>query len=93
MTLNDELKTGTTCETICVHHPDCECQTCRAHKDAVCGKPAVGLAQTEDDSWLVCEDCAASADRDPEAEGVVTRFDVASATRQACRFAHNGGRR
>lgn len=63
---------GATCELIDAHHPDCECATCRDGRDAICGEPAVGTARMGDASWRVCARCAASADRDPEAEGVVT---------------------
>lgn len=33
-----------TCEMINFHHTDCECATCHAHQDEVCGKPAVGTS-------------------------------------------------
>lgn len=71
-TTNDTAAVGATCELIDMHHPDCECGTCRAGRDAICGRPAVGTARMGSDSWRVCARCAASADRDPEAEGVVT---------------------
>lgn len=62
-----------TCEIVDAHHPDCECSTCKSGKDTLCGGPAVGTARMGEDSWRICEDHAQSADRDPEAEGVVTR--------------------
>lgn len=62
------------CEMIIAHHSDCECVICKAHQDAVCGRPTVGQLRDRDgtERCLVCEGCAAMAADDPEAYGVLT---------------------
>lgn len=54
------------CEMVNVHHSDCECALCKAHKDEFCDKKAVGI--TTDGKVRVCVECA----KGMESEG----FDI-----------------
>lgn len=62
------------CEMIDAHHPDCECQTCLAGEDSVCGQPAVGFLRDGAQRTRVCAECAKMAEDDPEAYGTLTRY-------------------
>lgn len=51
------------CEMVDVHHPDCECASCKMHTDVQCLEPAVGTV-ADGGGYRVCADCAKQMERE-----------------------------
>lgn len=55
--------TGDQCEMMDIHHPDCECPSCKMGTDTQCLEPAVGTVP-EFGGIRVCAECAEKAERE-----------------------------
>lgn len=54
------------CVMINVHHPDCECASCKMNLDVQCLEPYVGSVPDYGDDNRVCGACAVQAEREGE---------------------------
>lgn len=66
------LEAAARCEMVNPHHPDCECDICKAHQDEHCQNVSVG--RVDDGGVRVCESCA----KGMESEGFTVTYDQRS---------------